>query len=246
MSMLGPYASWNKETGYAVWDHPTAEYTGIFERLNVHIKGIIHVGMWDFVEYGCYTKLVGNNVIGIEANPQVYKDMAKPVADKWGFKCFNEFLSDKDKEVRDFYFAGEGSSLYKGQPQWNKNVSIKVQTKTLATVIEENEIDMNGYDFLNIDAEGAEFDVLKGFEKYLDHINVIDLETSYDDRHRSGADHNTIVQWLSERGFELKEMSDSYQSQNWGDSVFARVNKELPPFVDENVGTKIFGENYLG
>ena len=244
--MLGPYASWNKETGYAVWDHPTAEYTGIFERLNVHIKGIIHVGMWDFVEYGCYTKLVGNNVIGIEANPQVYKDMAKPVADKWGFKCFNEFLSDKDKEVRDFYFAGEGSSLYKGQPQWNKNVSIKVQTKTLATVIEENNIDMNGYDFLNIDAEGAEFDVLKGFEKYLDHINVIDLETSYDDRHRSGADHNTIVQWLSERGFELKEMSDSYQSQNWGDSVFARVNKELPPFVDENVGTKIFGESYLG
>ena len=244
--MLGPYASWNKETGYAVWDHPTAEYTGIFERLNVHIKGIIHVGMWDFVEYGCYTKLVGNNVIGIEANPQVYKDMAKPVADKWGFKCFNEFLSDKDKEVRDFYFAGEGSSLYKGQPQWNKNVSIKVQTKTLATVIEENEIDMNGYDFLNIDAEGAEFDVLKGFEKYLDHINVIDLETSYDDRHRSGADHNTIVQWLSERGFELKEMSDSYQSQNWGDSVFARVNRELPPFVDENVGVKLFGENYLG
>ena len=244
--MLGPYASWNKETGYAVWDHPTAEYTGIFERLNVHIKGIIHVGMWDFVEYGCYTKLVGNNVIGIEANPQVYKDMAKPVADKWGFKCFNEFLSDKDKEVRDFYFAGEGSSLYKGQPQWNKNVSIKVQTKTLATVIEENEIDMNGYDFLNIDAEGAEFDVLKGFEKYLDHINVIDLETSYDDRHRSGADHNTIVQWLSERGFELKEMSDSYQSQNWGDSVFARANRELPPFVDENVGVKLFGENYLG
>ena len=246
MSMLGPYASWNKETGYAVWDHPTAEYTGIFERLNVHIKGIIHVGMWDFVEYGCYTKLVGNNVIGIEANPQVYKDMAKPVADKWGFKCFNEFLSDKDKEVRDFYFAGEGSSLYKGQPQWNKNVSIKVQTKTLATVIEENNIDMNGYDFLNIDAEGAEFDVLKGFEKYLDYINVIDLETSYDDRHRSGADHNTIVQWLSERGFELKEMSSSYQSQNWGDSVFARVNRELPPFVDENVGTKIFGEGYLG
>ena len=244
--MLGPYASWNKETGYAVWDHPTAEYTGIFERLNVHIKGIIHVGMWDFVEYGCYTKLVGNNVIGIEANPQVYKDMAKPVADKWGFKCFNEFLSDKDKEIRDFYFAGEGSSLYKGQPQWNKNVSIKVQTKTLSTVIEENNIDMNGYDFLNIDAEGAEFDVLKGFEKYLDHINVIDLETSYDDRHRSGADHNTIVQWLGERGFELKEMSSSYQSQNWGDSVFARVNRELPPFVDENVGVKLFGENYLG
>ena len=92
MSMLGPYASWNKNTGYAVWDNPTAEHVGIFERINVGIKGIIHVGMWDFIEYGCYTKLVGNNVIGVEANPQVYKEMSKPVADKWGFKCFNEFL----------------------------------------------------------------------------------------------------------------------------------------------------------
>ena len=140
----------------------------------------------------------------------------------------------------------EGSSFFQGRPEFGKVNSIPVKTKSLSTLVEENNIDMNGYDFLNIDAEGAEFDVLKGFEKYLDHINVIDLETSYDDRHRSGADHNTIVQWLSERGFELKEMSSSYQSQNWGDSVFARVNRELPPFVDENVGTKIFGENYLG
>ena len=30
MSMLGPYASWNKNTGYAVWDKPTAEHVGIF------------------------------------------------------------------------------------------------------------------------------------------------------------------------------------------------------------------------
>ena len=230
MSMLGPYASWNKETGYAVWHHTTAEYTGIFERINVHIKGIIHVGMWDFVEYGCYTKLVGNKVIGIEANPQVYKEMAKPVADKWGFKCFNEFLSDKDKEIRDFYFAGEGSSLYQGQPQWNKHTSIKVQTKTLATVIEENDIDMEGYDFLNIDAEGAELDILKGFQENLSYINVIDLETSLDDLNNSGAFHDRIVDWLGKRGFELREMSPSYEQQQWGDSLFVRTTRKHTPF----------------
>jgi len=245
MSMLGPYASWNQKTGYAIWDHPTAEYTGIFERINVGIKGIIHVGMWDFVEYGCYTKLVGSNVIGIEANPQIYNDMAKPVADKWEFKCYNEFLSNQDGEIKNFYFAGEGSSLYQGQPQWNKNVSIKVQTKTLSTVIEENDIDVTQYDFLNIDTEGSELDILIGFEKYLDHINVIDLETSYDDRHRSGADHNKIVDWLRQHNFELKEMSLSYETQGWGDAVFVRSNKDLPPFVDGNVGTQIYGKDYL-
>ena len=150
MSMLGPYASWNKETGYAIWDNPTAEHEGIFERINYSPKGIIHCGMWDFIEYGCYTKLVGDNVIGVEANPQVYAEMSKPIADKFGFKCFNEFLSDKDGEVRYFYFDGEGSSFYQGPPQWNKHTSIKVQTKTLSTLVKEQNIDMSTFDFLNI------------------------------------------------------------------------------------------------
>ena len=245
MSMLGPYASWNKNTGYAVWDNPTAEHVGIFERINVGIKGIIHVGMWDFIEYGCYTKLVGNNVIGVEANPQVYTEMSKPIADKFGFKCFNEFLSDKDGEVRNFYFAGEGSSFYQGPPQWNKHTSIKVQTKTLSTLVKEQNIDMNTFDFLNIDAEGSELDILKGFEDDLKYINVIDMETSVNDRHLSGAPHQTIVEWLSERGFGLKEMSASYEREGWGDSVFIRNDRELSPFVDGNAGNKVYGEGYL-
>ena len=112
-------------------------------------------------------------------------------------------------------------------------------------MIEENNIDMSEYDFLNIDAEGSELDILRGFEKYLDYINVIDLETSYDDRHRSGANHDDIASWLKDRNFEVKEMSSSYRNQGWGDSVFVRVNKDLPAFVDGNVGTDIFGKNYL-
>ena len=104
---------------------------------------------------------------------------------------------------------------------------------------------MTQYDFLNIDAEGSELDILIGFEKYLDHINVIDLETSYDDRHRSGADHNKIVDWLRQHNFELKEMSSSYETQGWGDAVFVRSNKDLPPFVDGNIGTQIYGKDYL-
>ena len=54
-------------------------------------------------------------------------------------------------------------------------------TNTIAgTIIEENNIDMNQYDFLNVDVEGAELDVLMEFEKHLDHINVIDIETTLD------------------------------------------------------------------
>ena len=98
MSMLGPYASYNKKTGTAIWnpENPQAEYVGIFERINVQPKGIIHVGMWDFVEWFCYKKLCGTNVIGIEANQFIYETMSKPVADEHGFTSFNAYISDKD------------------------------------------------------------------------------------------------------------------------------------------------------
>ena len=42
-------------------------------------EGIIHVGLYDFPEHDCYTKLVGTRVVGVEANKFVYDTMAKPV-----------------------------------------------------------------------------------------------------------------------------------------------------------------------
>ena len=229
MSMLGAYASYNEETGFNEYC-PGEVFVGIFERINIHPKGIIHVGMWDFCEHACYTKLVGNKVIGVEANEFIYETMSKPVADRCGYKSFNEYLYKKDDIEKDFYLANDGSSLYPGPTHWNKTNSVKIKTKTLSTLIEQNSIDMNEYDFLNIDAEGAELDILSGFEKYLSYINVIDLETSYDDRHNSGASHNLIVEWLNERDFDLTEMSSSYQQQGWGDSLFVKNKKNHIPF----------------
>ena len=245
MSMLGPYASYNKETGYAVQITPTSEYIGIFQRINIQPKGVIHVGMWDFCEMFCYAKLVGNKVIGIEGEPKTYEYMSKPVADKWGILSFNECVSDIDGQERKFYLHGEGSSFYQGQPEWNRINGISVKTKTLSSLVEENAIDMNQYDFLNIDAEGSEMDILKGFEKYLSYINVIDMETSLNDAHRSGCTHDSIVKWLGKRGFDLKEMSSSYSEQGWGDSLFVRNNKEHTPFMNINFGDDIWGERYL-
>lgn len=245
MSMLGPYASYNKETGYAVQITETSEYIGIFQRINIHPKGVIHVGMWDFCEMFCYAKLVGNKVIGIEGDPKTYEYMSKPVVNKWGILSFNECVSDVDDQERKFYLHGEGSSFYQGQPKWNRTNGISVKTKTLSSLVEENNIDMDQYDFLNIDAEGSEMDILKGFEKYLSYINVIDMETSLNDVHKSGCSHDDIVKWLDQRGFYLKEMSSSYSQQSWGDSLFVRKNKEHTPFMNINFGDNIWGKQYL-
>tara|TARA_Y100000994_G_scaffold74725_1_gene61485 strand:- start:2212 stop:2946 length:735 start_codon:yes stop_codon:yes gene_type:complete len=239
MSKLGPYASYDKETGYATWDHPTAVYTGIFERLNLDVKGIIHVGLYDFPEHDCYTKLVGTRVVGVEANKFVYDTMAKPVADECGYLCFNECLYSEDGLKKQFFLANDCSTLnpvaYSAHlsAKLSRGSYVDVTTKKLSTLIKENNIDMNQYDFLNIDVEGAELEILKGFEDNLKYINTIFLETSLDDRNNTGASHDVIVEWLDKRNFSLKEMSDSYSYEQWGDSVFVRNDRELDPFNRE-------------
>ena len=147
MSKLGPYASYDKETGYATWDHPTAVYTGIFERLNLDVKGIIHVGLYDFPEHDCYTKLVGTRVVGVEANKFVYDTMAKPVADECGYLCFNECLYSEDGLKKQFFLANDCSTLnpvaYSAHlsAKLSRGSYVDVTTKKLSTLIEENNID---------------------------------------------------------------------------------------------------------
>ena len=240
MSKLGPYASYDKETGFHPHPlHDNINYVGSFERLNVGVKGVIHVGMYDFVEHYCYTKLVGDKVIGVEANKFVYDTMSKPIADRCGYLALNECVYSEDGVEKQFFLANDCSTL--NPVEYSDHLSMKlrggsyvdVTTKKLSTLIEENNIDMNQYDFLNIDAEGAELEILKGFENNLKYINMIFLETSLDDRNNTGASHDVIVEWLKERNFSLAEMSDSYQDERWGDSIFLRNDRELEPFNKE-------------
>ena len=162
ISMVCPeYASWNKGNGYAVWDHPTAECTGIFRhqysikassRYLVGLCWVFYYTNWSETRFGC------------RRTPMSIKNV-KTIADQ--YKCFQNL--PLIKMVWDFCFTGEGSR-YLGRHAWS--TSIKVQTKTLAAVIDENNIDPAEYDFLNIDAGGSELDILKEYERYLNHVNI--------------------------------------------------------------------------
>ena len=216
MSMLGPYASYNAESGWASWN-PGVEYVGIFDRHGFKPKGVIHVGMWDFVEHECYTKLFGTNVVGVEANPHTFNTMSKPVADKYHFKAYNYAAYFMDGSTIGISLRGGESSVFDAAAD-----TVQVPTITLDTLIQQENIDMSNFDFLNIDAEGAELVVLLGIEENLEHINYIDLEASYQPRHSSGITYDTLTEYLNNRSFYEVEKSDSFDTLGWGDVLFAR------------------------
>lgn len=207
---------------------PGHEKGGLFGRHGFQYpKGVIHVGMWKFEESEDYEYLVGKNVIGIEAHPDVYKNYSRVTSDCYGFKSFNFAASDVDDDYAILFcnpHRQDTSTICASSLSDDGEYEIKkVKTKTLDTFVKEMNINVQDYNFLNIDAEGAEYKVLKGFSENLKNIDYIIVETSINDRFGNNQDLDLIYPFLKDYGFEIKEMDSNFVYEGWGDVFFAKV-----------------------
>jgi FkbM family methyltransferase len=207
---------------------PGHNHGGLFERHGFsYPRGVIHVGMWKFEESEDYEYLVGSNLIGIEAHPDVYENYSKVTSDLYGFKSFNFAASDIDDEETILFCREERQdtgSICASYLDDSVDYEIKrVKTKTLDTFVSEMKINVKNYNFLNIDAEGSELKILKGFSKNLKYIDYIVLETSINDKFKNDQDLNAIYPFLVDNGFEIKEADGNFIYEQWGDIFFSRV-----------------------
>jgi len=92
---------------------------------------------------------------------------------------------------------------------------IHVETKTIESICKENNISTINY--LSIDVEGAEFDVIKSINFETVFIDVIGFENNYDDN------SEPIVEYLQEKGYiVLHKNVDIFMIHR--DSIFNRLN----------------------
>ena len=195
---------------------------GLFERHNLpYPKGIVHVGMWKFEESDDYECLVGNKVIGIEANPDVYDSFSKPIGDIHDFQVYGFAAWDTDGDQLELHFDHSRMDCSTVFDNTKSNFHV-VYTKRLDTFFNEYGVDLSEYNCLNVDAEGAELRILKGCGEDLNKFDYVMVETSFDDRFNSDSDLESIENYLSELGFEIKEIDSKFANYGWGDVFFVR------------------------
>jgi len=139
-----------------------------------------------------FEKTLGWKGIAVEARDSAYDKLIK----NRDCICVNTVLSDK-KEIADFqelsgYGIGLSGLVNKYCPRHKERISCeiknpnhkgslikKVQTTLLSDLLEKHGV--VNIDFLSIDTEGSELDILKtvDFDKY--NIDVITIEDNYDD-----------------------------------------------------------------
>lgn len=174
-----------------------------------NVNGVIHVGAHAGQERELYD-FYNLNVIWIEPNDEVFDLLEDNIKNFPKQKAFKALITDKDNEIYDFRITddrGGASSIYKLDLHHkmfkgiNESKIIKIKSKTLSTFIEENQINLEKYNFLNMDTQGSELLVLKGSSHILNRFIYIKSEASDFELYEGNPKINDIKKFLASFNF---------------------------------------------
>jgi FkbM family methyltransferase len=189
-------------------------------------KGIIHIGAHLMEERIDYKHNGLDNTIWVEANPELFSKI-EFINHEFGDELvINNTISDEDGKLYKFNVTnnGQSSSILEldkhkiHHPQIHVTDVIEVSSKRMDTLIMENNIDIDNYDFLNIDIQGAELLALKGFGDLLNNIKFIYTEINTNYLYKDCALVSEIDEYLEKYGFERVETSMT--EFEWGDALY--------------------------
>jgi len=191
------------------------------------IKGMIQVGSFIVKEYPILQEVGFTDYIFIEANSLLIDKMKENV----GPNCLilNELITDVDGKEYEFNISNhvQASSILKfaKHKEYYPTLSDIVETITMKgitmdSLIQRESIDMNKFNFLMIDVQGAEMLVLRGFESNLQHIKYIYTELNYDSMYEGCCLEKDLTQYLEQHGFYLAKSFDT--GHGWGDGLYIR------------------------
>ena len=146
--------------------------------------------------------------IMFEANPNIdFNPSIEPMIGSLKDRFFNQVLSDEDGKTVDFYILNDGlkkentgHSYYRElTPAYTEGNSIKLKTKKLDTMITENLLPLP--DFIKMDTQGAEVDIMNGGSTALEHCKILVTEMPIS-RYNEGAPKlSTYFDTLYDHGF---------------------------------------------
>lgn len=191
-------------------------------------KGIIHIGAHLREEKSDYISAGVDEILWVEANPKVFaSSLSQGLSDSELF--FNEVITDVDDQLLDFKITNNGQSSsvldldkHKAHhPDIHVTESIRVKTKRFDTLVKEKDINIDKYNFLNLDIQGAELLALKSFGDLLSGIDYIYTEINEAHLYKDCALVGEIDEYLS----DFERVETSITKHEWGDALYKRVKK---------------------
>lgn len=203
--------------------------SSIKNKYKIDITGLIHVGGHIGEEVSDYYIKGIDNIVIFEPLPQSFVQLESEVA-KYQFKkikLINKALGSKNKQIEMNVCNQDGlcSSLLNPKHVLEQYPHIKFPNKqlvdmiTMDSIIEEN----HNYNFLNMDTQGYELEVLKGAKKTLKKINFVYTEVNNTEVYENNALIEDIDKFLEK--YNMVRVETDWMGTTWGDAFY--IKKDL-------------------
>ena len=204
-------------------------YPDLIQKYNIRPYGVLHCGANSGQERFWYRENGIQNVIWVEAIPYVFKELLENVYMIPGTICYNRCLSDVDGDHVEFKITnneGQSSSFLDLLEHKTEHPTVEVvdtinlSTTRLDTLIETEQIEIDKYDFLNLDLQGVELLALRGLGRYLNNFSYLYIEVNTKELYRGCPLVNEIDDYVG--GFGFRGVETAMTGSFWGDKFYIK------------------------
>lgn len=197
-------------------------YPGLIQEFNCNITGVIHVGGHNGEEFAEYSGL--ENLMVFEPMDFSFKQLKKSAAanNLSHAILINKALgASRGTVTMNSDPTGLCASVLKPKLhlEFSPDVKFTVNQDVEMSTLDDEVPQDHSYNFLNMDVQGYELEVLKGGEKTLEKIQYVYTEVNRDESYENCAMIEELDEFLGARGFS--RVKEAWKGC-WGDAFYLR------------------------
>ena len=201
------------------------EINVIIKKYNMNISGVIHIGAHYGEEVPNYVKVGIENIVLFEPLKENFEVLKKNILpySNFNIKKYQVALGNKSTSIIMNLSSNnlESSSILKPKQHLNLYPDITFDRTEEVELQKLDDYNCKNYNFINMDVQGYELEVLKGAKDTLNHIDYVYCEVNRDEIYEGNAYIEDIDKYLSNYNMKRVETSWWYDS-DWGDALYIR------------------------
>ena len=191
----------------------------------MNIKGIIHIGAHFGQEIPDYIDCGIQDMVMFEPLEENFKVLAEKAKGLNANIVGHQVALGPEPGKTKMYVSDHNrisSSILKPKVHLTHHPNVKFPETEEVEVNCLDNYDCFNYNFINMDVQGYELEVLKGGKKTLEKVDYVYCEVNRDEVYENNAFVEELDEFLSD--YNMERVMTSWEGQIWGDALYGRKN----------------------
>jgi len=200
-------------------------FKDLVKKYNMSISGVIHIGAHYGEEVQDYIDEGVQDILLFEPLSENFNILEQNVKNLNGnIEGYQVALGTQREGTTTMYVSdneAQSSSILKPKVHLTHHPNVKFPTTEEVDLATLDQYNCYNYNFINMDVQGYELEVLKGATRILEQISYVYCEVNRDEVYENNAYVEEIDEFLSAYGMERVETN--WEGEIWGDALYIKA-----------------------